>query len=251
MNVTINVSLGFLGVTSKNNADSLKSGIESVADVIEEKSIVESIVSNAVSKVSLNHNLQLQDGSTGGGVSSSGSGKTITTAYLENILYLESDKTKACSYTIYTNVIDVAKVKDSNNVTRGVYDISSTFILDAESNFAITDYSVRMQNFNTILDASYLNSNTSTTVSLGGSLGFQGDVITGSLEGEVSYTYTPDSQEIAKDLPAGSNKYWKSDVINETYGTSRKIVPSIRVMNSSDSQSTNEYSMKRKKVFKK
>lgn len=238
-NITVNVSLGFLSASRASNASSVKT----VASVIDEKSIVESIVGNAISKASINHNLQLEEGSSvGGGVSSSGSGKTIAIAYLENILYLESDNTKACSYTINTNVIDIAKIKDSSGTIHGVYDVRSTFIVDAESNFAITDYSVRMQNFNTILDASYLNSNTSTTVSLGGSFGFQGDVITGSLEGGVSYTYNPDSQEIANDLPAGSNKYWKADVINETYGTSRKLVPSIRVMNGSDSQSTNEYS---------
>ena len=211
--------------------------------LLKKKSIVESIVGNAVSKASINHNLQLEgDSSVGGGVSSSGSGKTIAIAYLENILYLESDNTKACSYTINTNVIDIAKIKDSSGTIHGIYDVRSTFIVDTEANFAITDYSVRMQNFNTIMDASYLNSNTSTTVSLRGSFGYQGDVITGNLEGGVSYTYNPDSQEIANDLPAGSNKYWKADVINETYGTSRKLVPSLCVMNSSDSQSTNEYS---------
>ncbi len=240
-NVTVNVSLGFLTKESKRNTRMLN--MKSVTDIIDEKTIVESIVSKATSKISLNHNFSLQDGSsTGGGISSSTSGKTIAMAYLENILYLESDNTKACSYTIYTNVVDVAKVKDSSDVIRGVYDISSSFILDAESKYAITDYSVRMRNLNTILDASYLNSNTSTTVSLGGSIGFQGDEISGSLEGGMSYTYTPDSQEISNDLSAGSDKYWKSNVINETYGTSRKLVPSIRILNSSDSYSTNEYS---------
>lgn len=241
-NVTVNVALGFVDMTeeqiSKNESEAIV-----VADVIEESTIVESIVSSATSKMSLSPSLSLvKDSAVGGGISSSGSGKVIATAYLENILYLESDKSRACSYTVYTKVTDVAKVKDSSAKIRGIYDITSTFTLDAESKYAITDYSVRMQNFQTILDASYLNSNTSTTVSLGGSLGFQGDVITGGLEGGVSYTYTPDSQNITNDLPVGYNKYWKSDVVNEAYDASRKLIPSIRVMNNFDTGNTSEYS---------
>ncbi len=237
-NITVNVGLGFLSKNNKKAQDEVKS----VIDYVSEDNIVESIVSKAVSKISLNPNLQFQeDNSTGGGVTSS-KGGLIATAYLDNILYLESSNQKACSYSIYTNVYDVAKVKDSNGTIHGLYDVSSSFILDAESKYAITDYSVRMKNVNTIVDASYLNSNTSTCVSLGGSIGFQGDVITGSLESGISYTYTPDSQEISNDLAAGPYKYWKSHVISKTYGTSRKIIPSIRILNNSDYQSTSEYS---------
>lgn len=241
-NVTVNVALGFLSEVEENiTAQETKTKV--VADLVDKTSIVESIVSSATSKMSISPNFDLVSGSsTGGGISSTGSGKVIATAYLENILYLESNNKRVCSYTVYTKVTDVAKVKDSSGKIRGIYDITSTFTLDAEAKYAITDYSVRMQNFHTILDASYLNSNTSTTVSLGGSLGFQGNVINGSLEGGVSYTYNPDSQEIVNDLPVGSNKYWKSDVIKETYDASRKIIPSIRVMNSSDSGNTSEYS---------
>ena len=58
----------------------------------------------------------------------------------------------------------------------------------------------------------------------------------------ISYTYTPDSQEILNDLPAGSNKYWYSEVVDPAYNASRKLMPSIRVMNNNDSGNTYEYS---------
>lgn len=241
-NVTVNVALGFLGEVEENTT-AQETKAKAVADVVEESTIVESIVSSATSKMSISPDVSLvSSASVGGGISSTGSGKVIATAYLENILYLESNKSRACSYTVYTKVTDVAKVKDSSGKIRGVYDVTSTFTLDAESKYAITNYSVRMQGQQTILDASYLNSNTSTTVSLGGSLGFQGDVINGSLQGGVSYTYNPDSQEIVNDLPVGNNKYWKSNIIQETYDASYKIIPSIRIMNSYDGGNTREYS---------
>ena len=241
-NVTVNVALGYLSEVEENTT-AQETKAKAVADVVEESTIVESIVSSATSKMSISPDVSLvSSASVGGGISSTGSGKIIATAYLENILYLESNKSRACSYTVYTKVTDVAKVKDGSGTICGIYDVTSTFTLDAESNYAITNYSVRMQGQQTILDASYLNSNTSTTVSLGGSLGVQGDVINGSLQGGVSYTYNADSQEIVNDLPVGNNKYWKSNIIQETYDASYKIIPSIRIMNSYDGGNTREYS---------
>lgn len=242
-NVTVNVTLGYLCSDAEENTEE-----KIVSEEIEKETIVEDVVSYAVAKSSISPVISIV-GDTGGGASGGGtvsqsntSGQVIATAYLQNILYIDDGDEKACSYTIYTQVIDVAKVQDTSDVTRGVYDVVSTFTIDAEPDYRITEYGVRMQNFATILDASYLNSTTSTSVSLGGSLGFQGNVIQGSITEGVSYTYTPDSQEILNDLPAGSNKYWHSEVTNPTYNASRKLMPSIRVMNSNDVYNTYEYS---------
>lgn len=240
-NVTVNVALGYLRSDAEENTEE-----KIVSEEIEKETIVEDVVSYAVAKSSISPVVSVV-GDTGGGgnggtVSQSDtSGQVIATAYLQNILYIDGDDEKACSYTIYTQVIDVAKVQDSSGVTHGVYDVVSIFTIDAEPDYRITEYGVRMQNFATILDASYLNSTTSTSVSLGGSLGFQENVIQGSITEGVSYTYTPDSQEILNDLPAGSNKYWYSEVTAPTYNASRKLIPSIRVMNN-DAYNTYEYS---------
>ena len=236
-NVTVNVSLGYLSEVGKKESKSKKV----LLNVIEKETIANTVVDSAVKKQARSSDMNIEN--IGGGVSPSDtSGQVIATAYLENILYLDSNNQKACSYTIYTNVVDVAKVRNSVGAIQGIYDVTSTFTVDAESQFAITDYGVRMQNFHTILDASYLNSNTSTTISLGNSLGFQGEIITGSINSGISYTYTPDSQEITNNLPVGSEKYWNSDVINEVYDASRKLKPSIRILNNNDSIETCEYS---------
>lgn len=236
-NVVVNVALGYLSEVEDDEVVTEKV----VSNEIEKETLANTVVKSAVSRQTLDSNLSLA--STGGSVGSTDtSGQIIATAYLENILYLESNKQRACSYTIYTNVVDVAKVRNASGKIQGIYDVTSTFTVDAESKFAITDYGVRMQNFHTILDASYLNSNTSTTVTLGGSLGFQGEVINGSINAGVSYTYTPDSQEITNNFPVGSEKYWNSDVVKEVYDASRKLKPSIRILNNNDSNSTYEYS---------
>lgn len=236
-NVAVNVALGYLSEMEDDKIVTEKV----ITNEIEKEVIANTVVNSAVSRQTLESNISFA--SAGGSVGSTDtSGQIIATAYLENILYLESNKQKACSYTIYTNVVYVAKVRNASGTVQGIYDVTSTFTVDAESKFAITDYGVRMQNFHTILDASYLNSNTSTTVTLGGSLGFQGDVINGDINAGISYTYTPDSQEITNNFPVGSEKYWNSDVINEVYDASRKLKPSIRILNRNDSNSTNEYS---------
>ena len=67
-----------------------------------------------------------------------------------------------------------------------------------------------MSSPSTILDASFLNSGTSTTVSLGGSIGFQGSEIAGSINGGISYTYSATSQDLSNNFPAGNYKYWNS-----------------------------------------
>jgi hypothetical protein len=228
INVVVNVSAGFL-------SDSFnEKGLQK--DSIDKHSVALSMVESA-----RGHNFYLDDGKGGGG---GGSGQTIDTntsgeiiaySYMENILFLEGTASKICSYTIYTNVFDVAKFKDnSTNKICGIYDISTDFTIDAEDGFAVTDYSVRMLSQETVVDCSYLNSDTNTTVSLEGSLGFDGNKLQGSLSGGISYTYSPDSQSIVNDLPAGKIKTWNSHVISPTNNASRRIKPAIRIVNSDD-----------------
>ena len=235
-NIAVNVFLGYLTKSEQFNSIN-----NELTKKINKGIIAHNLVESAINKKDLSFNAIYDN--IGGDVSSSyTSGKIIATAFLENILYLDSSNEKACSYTIYTNVVDVAKIKDASGVTRGMYDVTTAFTLDAEPKFAIKDYEVKMENYNAILDASYLNSNTTTSVSLGGSIGFQGDVVSGNVNAGVSYTYTPDSQEITNNLPSGSKKYWKSNVINDDYDASRKLIPAIRILNNNDVNLTYEYS---------
>jgi len=248
-NVTINVSAGLLETeTDKNNDgiyetddDSTKNDFKVNKDVLI-NAMIESALANKykfidseiISRI-VNHG--------SGEKSEDTSGKTIAFAFMENYLFLEPEhRDFLCSYTIGTSVVDVMKIKDSNSVKHGIYDISSVFTMDAEPDYAITDYSVRMKSTSKIIDASYLNTDTSTSVSLGGSIGFEGKELTGSLSGGTSYTYTPDSQVIINNLSAGNLKYWESDVIDEQLNASKKLQPAIRVLNSNDEINTDEFS---------
>ena len=248
-NVVINVTLGFLLPKNKQNYNE-----RIVVDEVDNELIAEDIVSYANSRSLISPEMNLRDEESGGGGNNTPTdttGQVIASAYLQNILYIDGDGEKACSYTIYTQIIDVAKFQDSNGIIHGIYDVCSTFTVDAEEKFRILEYGVRMRNVDTILDASYLNSTTSTTISLGGSIGFQGNIIQGSIEEGYSYTFTPDSQEILNDLPAGEYKYWYSQIVNPIYNASKKIMPSIRIMNDDDEYCTVEYSRVEKLIVEK
>jgi len=250
-NVTINVSAGLLGTeTDEDNDGTYETKDEPIqTDFIVDKDVlvnamVNSALANKYKFVGNDNDVIFHIVDSGSGEETKDtSGKTIAFAFMENYLFLEPEhKAYLCSYTIGTSVVDVMKIKDSNSVKHGIYDISSTFTMDAEPNYAVTDYSVRMKSTSMVIDASYLNTDTSTSVSLGGSIGFEGKELTGSLNGGVSYTYTPDSQKIVNDLSAGNVKYWESDVIDEQLNASKKLQPAIRVLNSNDETNTDEYS---------
>lgn len=240
--ITVNVAAGSMGTMSDENDD----GTYQI-DYINPDNIIpidkNIVASDMVKSARLHFDRGINLGGWGT-IDTDTSGEIIAFGFLENYLYLQPENTKLlCSYTIMTEVMDVAKIRQtSNGVTRGIYDVRSTFTVDAEEGYAVTDYKTRMKTSSTIIDASYLNSNTSTTVSLGGSLGFQGDTITGSVNAGISYTYTPDSQTISNDLGAGNTKYWSSNVVSPTFGASYKLIPAIRILNNNDIFTTYEYS---------
>ena len=239
-NIVVNINLGYL-----NNVKDFYIDEKSIINEINKETIIEDIVSVAWSNsgISPAANVPLPDDGGGGDViNTNTSGQVIAIANTNNLLYLVNTDELACSYSIYTQVIDVMKIRDSLGAIHGVYDIVSTFTIDAEPEYQITNYGVRMNNSTTILDASYLNSTTSTTITLGGSIGFQGTILQGSLNNGISYTYNPDSQEILNDFPVGPNKYWYSDVIVPRLNASRKITTAIRIMNDSDYMNNIEYS---------
>ncbi len=238
-NKVVNVSLGFVEEESTTFVEEALI----VEDVVDKEVIVEDMVTSASTRA---FNELADEGGGGGGtpVETETSGQVIAYANLENLLYNQSSGGElVSSYTIYTQVIDVAKITNENSTTiRGMYDISSTFTVDAEPDWAVYEYSTRMYSSSEILDASFLQSQTSTTVSLGGSVGFQGNVLVGDINAGVSYTYSGTSQDIVNDLPAGHYKYWYSTLPSRTKNASYQLKPAIRVINSNDIYNTSEKS---------
>lgn len=227
-NIVVNVSLGYV---SGDRNDLMESEI--VSDKVDKEKIVNAVVTKALSR---QFEIVIDDGGGGGTpVQTDKSGQTIAYGFADNYLYRINTGSLVASYTIYTQVVDVAKVKNNgSNITRGIYDISTTFTVDAESGWAVDEYSVLMSSPSTILDASFLNSGTSTTVSLGGSIGFQGSEIAGNINGGISYTYSATSQELSNNFPAGNYKYWTSIIPSPKKDSSFVLKPAIRVVNSND-----------------
>lgn len=227
---------------------------DSFLDEINQDELANQMIENAFNEIN-NNDSDLHFKIDGGGSSSSNendgssieftdtSGEVVATAYMQNLLYLEPQHTTLlCSYTIKTDIVDVAKIIDNDGIIHGMYDCRSIFTVDAEPNYAIENYKVKMESTETVVDSSYLNTNTSTTVNLGGSFGFDGTLLTGEISGGISYTYNNDSQEITNDLKAGNTKYWFSSIPSPQLNASKKLEPAIRFVSDNDQLSMTEKS---------
>lgn len=164
-------------------------------------------------------------------------------ATLQNMLFEEGNPSNyMCSYKITTEVYRGIKYHGSSGHINGVYDINSVFHLDAEANYQVTKYKVRMSSPQTIMDASYLNSNTTSSVTVGGTIGFQGDELTGGINACYTYEYNTNSQEILNNLPVGPNQYWQAEVVKPELDETWRLDPAIRIKNENDSTLTSESS---------
>ena len=234
-NIVVNVSLGYLNSEKSNQLNIVENNIS-------ENVLVEDIVDLAFRDMQMS---VIEPNNVAGGspIQTTTSGQVVAYGILENLLYRINGGNLVCSYTIYTQVYDVAKVNTTGSYeVKGIYDVVSSFTVDAESGWAVTDYKVRMKTESSILDSTYLYSNATTTVSMGGSAGFQGSELSGDVNWSVSYSFNGQSQEIINDLPAGNTKYWKATPVTRTKNSSYILKPAIRLVNSNDIYSTNEYS---------
>lgn len=163
-------------------------------------------------------------------------GQTIGIGFLQNLLYLEPQgKELLCSYTIKSEIIDLGTAETADGICE-IYDCRSKYIIDAEPDYAVEDYSVRMKSSGNVIDASYLESNTQSTVSFteGFEIGSDG-IAKRNIRGGWSYSYNSNSQEITNNLKAGNEKEWSSKIVVEQYDVSWPLEPSIRALKSQDS----------------
>lgn len=170
-------------------------------------------------------------------------GKIKAFGFLTNLLYLEPEEEKLlCSYTIQTEVIESGIVKTAEGQQR-IFDCKSKYIIDAEPDYAVQNYRAMRKSSGNVIDASYLQSNTSTTASLKGSISADSDgIIKAELSGGMSYTYNCNSQEISNDLKPGNTKSWKSKILDEQYNVSWPLDPSIRALQNLDEHSISFFS---------
>lgn len=72
---------------------------------------------------------------------------------------LSNPKKMVCSYDISATVRQGQKYLDKDNKRRGIYDIITQFGVDAEPDYAITEYTPYISSSEEIIDATYLRSN--------------------------------------------------------------------------------------------
>lgn len=213
---------------------------------INENQIIQEIIDNleSVKVLSLGPNPELDTNPGDGGNPSipNTTGEIIATGFYQTILYINNTTDVCCSYIISSNVVDIAKIEDTNGIIHGIYDINTAFTVDAEPGYSVREYSVRMRSPHDIIDFAYINSDTVNTVSLSAGVGFQGTILQGTIEEAYSYSFNTNSQEIINDLPAGSLKYWHSQIVLPTDNASYMLRPAIRVANNNDTSITRAFS---------
>lgn len=177
--------------------------------------------------------------------------------YFSNNTYIpDTGKTgdpDAYSVTITQYTYDIARF-EADGVEKDLWDVVSDVYVDGEPGYSVSYYEVQMRanwSNHEVLGATWLQSNTSQTVSLGSSVGINSDgVISGSVSSTTSYTYNANSQEIDNNFPAGDIKTWKMDPVNnkewdKTYNTQ----PGIRFVNNNPNNLASPYSAAYTKII--
>lgn len=238
-NVTVNVSVGFL--TVEDQADVTSASVhEETSNIIDKDAVTSQMILSAIRLGDFEYNTDVPGG---GGSDNSTIVNESFDATLQNMLFEEGNPSNyMCSYKITTEVRRGIKYHGSSGHINGVYDINSVFHLDAEANYQVTKYKVRMSSPQTIMDASYLNSNTTSSVTVGGTIGFQGDELTGGINAGYTYEYNTNSQEILNNLPVGPNQYWQAEVVKPELDATWRLDPAIRIKNENDSTLSSESS---------
>lgn len=236
-NLVTNVSLGYL--TSETTTSTTTADLTSE---IAKTTIVQSVVSSAVTKTA-GYVFEDDENNTGPGIEIGTSGQKIAEANLENVLYSNEDGSYICTYTIKTEIYDVAKVVKTGTITpRGVYDVLSTFEAFSNPNWAVEKYKMRMMNTNTIVDVAQLRTNDDTTVTLGGSLGYPYSIMAGALTNGPTYVNEDQAQYYNLDFTSTYAKYWEAAIPRPVLGREYYSIPSMRIVNTNDFLNTTELS---------
>jgi hypothetical protein len=236
-NLVTNVSLGYLTEETTTSGTT-----EDLTAEIAKTTIVESVVANAAAKT-FGYDFEDDGGSAGPGIETGTSGQKIAEANLENILYSNDDGSYICTYTIKTEIYDVAKVVKTGTITpRGVYDVLSTFETSSAPAWAVERYKMRMMSVNSIIDVAQLRTNEDTTVTLGGALGFNYSIMAGALANGPTYVNEDQAQYYNLDFSSTYAKYWEAAIPRPVLAREYYSIPSMRIVNPNDFLNTTEMS---------
>lgn len=123
-------------------------------------------------------------------------------------------------------------------VNKVITDIVSQVTVSSASSVHLLDYKANM-NANvsnmSVIGQSYLNSQSSTTYTLSGGIGVNGNVISGNINGSTSNTYSANNQNITNHFLKQKIKEWWCDPTKNWKGASWELEPAIRIRNNNAS----------------
>ena len=140
------------------------------------------------------------------------------------------------SITITQYVYNICTTGIGNAIKTDYYDVVTTFIIDADDHYSVDTYtgtiSAKYNNLK-IINAEFLDSQTTTTISLSGGIESDSEhVITGSLGGSTTYTYSATQQNLNNDLAIDDGECnWTATPVVQNFGGSWKLEPAVRIKN--------------------
>lgn len=170
-----------------------------------------------------------------------------------NYASLVGDGEQRGSLTISQYRYGICTYKDGST-TKVITDIVSTFTISPCSNLYVKEYSTRMHanisNMN-VIGQSYLNTNSTSSYTLSGGFSAQSDgIVTGSIGGSTTNTYSTNCQTIQNDFLAQKYKNWNSVPDKHWKGSSWELEPCIRILNTNATNYKNQaYSSFQSGVF--
>ncbi len=148
---------------------------------------------------------------------------------------------KICSYRSGSNIVAISDVVSHISVDAGKLSYVKTY----NTRMGVTGSTM------SIIDQTYLNSNSSTSVSLSGGFSANSNsIVTGSANASTTYTYSTNNQTITNDF--ASNKYnnWNSAPTKSWLDASWVLNPGIRMTNTNSSVKSCAYTSVEKITFK-
>lgn len=162
----------------------------------------------------------------------------LGTATCYNLLYGLISGKRMCSYKINTEVRQGQKYLDESNIKRGIYDITSEYIVGAESGYRIKDYQPMIFTEDELLDATYIQSDKIDQYTFSSSIGFSGTKIGANVKTDVGYSICSTGQDISNSFDfAEQQAYWNAKPMkSNNYGESYKLTPGIRIISRNDEE---------------
>lgn len=143
------------------------------------------------------------------------------------------------SVAITQYVYEICSYRSGSSTVK-ISDVVSHIVVDSGDLSYVKTYDSRMGvdgSSMSIIDQTYLNSNSNKSISLsGGFSASSDDIISGNVSASTTYTYDTNDQTITNDFPSNKYSNWESDPTENWPNASWVLDPGIRVKNSNASR---------------